>query len=396
LLTYLEEFKRQLAELLYTALPRDYSEALDNPNLLDEPLTDQEIDLLYKPLRVKAVFAIRSDQMSVLNELTSHLPNILKVFYELKALSPAQARQAIVNPAQFAGDFATPTFTYAPDALEKLLHELTDERNREVDTAQLQILLQHIERKVVAQGQQTHIAAADLGDLRAVYENYYRDRINELPDRTERERACELIEERLIAEGRRVSYDIALCLQMVKRETLDRLVEARLLRREPNSLGSYSYELSHDTLVAPVSEARAQRRQAEALREAQEKAEKDRIEKEKTARQLRIVRSLLIAAVVALVVAIGAGYYAFEQKKEADKQTQIAINKEKEALREKEKAQKALKDFLGVKIKELDDAINTFTQSGDKNLVKKYTNSRDSLQKQYDLINLELQNTDKP
>jgi hypothetical protein len=29
-------------------------------------------------------------------------------------------------------------------------------------------------------------------------------------------------------------------------------------------------------------------------------------------------------------------------------------------------------------------------------LVKKYTNSRDSLQKQYDLINLELQNTDKP
>jgi hypothetical protein len=398
------EFKRQMADVLQREVPLPISNAIEqaqrqNPNFL----TEAQEDFVWQKPKVKMLIIIREDRYSLLNQLTDHLPYCLDNRYNLSPLTQAQARDAIVLPAQKpkGEDFATEAFTYQPEALTKILNFLT--KGGHVETTQLQILCSRLESLGLPQ-----ISERDIPNFDDIFLQFYEECIAQIPDKAEQLRARRFVENELIKKAQRTSVDALACTEYVSEGTLKILIDKQhLLRAETNSRGSQIYELAHDSLIDPILLAKErreaeeakleeERRQAEALREAQEKAEKDRIEKEKTARQLRIVRSLLIAAVVALVLAIGAGWYAFEQKKEADKQTQIAINKEKEALREKEKAQKALKDFLGVKIKELDDAINTFTQSGDKNLVKKYTNSRDSLQKQYDLINLELQNTDKP
>lgn len=252
------DFKQQIAELLYTPLPREYQEALNDEPLFPEPLTEAELDLLYKPLRVRVVFSIRSDQLSVVNTLSDYLPNVLKTFYELKPLSEKQARDAILRPAAQAGDFVTPRFEYQEAALAKIIGSLASQKADEIDTAQLQILLQYVEKDIVEGRKDSDITADDLGELNKVYENYY---LNSLRKLTVGQKAAQvLIEDKLIADGRRVSYDKALCLQEVSESTLDALIETRLLRQEPNTLGGFSCEVSHDSLVAPILKTRDERK----------------------------------------------------------------------------------------------------------------------------------------
>jgi hypothetical protein len=285
------DFKQQLAELLYTPIPKDYLEALKEQTttdeLLTEKLTETEIDWLYKPLKVKVVFSIRSDQMSLLNELTDYLPNLLKVFYELKPLTEKQALAAITAPAQEIGDFATPKFVYREDAKTKILKALSSQKQKGIDTAQLQIVLQYVEKDIVEAKQDYDLTAEDLGDLNKVYENYYHNSLAKLPNVTEKEKARRLIEDKMIVEGRRISYDEQLCLQQVAASTLATLVETRLLRREPNSTDGFSYELSHDTLVKPVLDTKelyegeqALLRQSELVRHTRENERKREEEQE--------------------------------------------------------------------------------------------------------------------
>jgi len=108
------------------------------------------------------------------------------------------------------------------------------------------------------------------------------------------------------------------------------------LRSEPNTVGGTSYELSHDTLVAPITkaaevrrqkeeEARAEAERREELRLAHEKAEKERVEREKERKRQR---TIILIVTVAALVSIAFGIYGFVQKNKAEKQTEIA----KEAL----------------------------------------------------------------
>lgn len=322
---HVTELKQQLSELLYTPIPKDYLEALKDDDLLEAPLSETELDLLYKPLRIRVVFAIRSDQMSVLNELSDHLPNILKVFYELKPLSGNQALQAIVEPARREGEFITPAFGYRDDALNKILKALASGKD-EIDTAQLQILLQYIEKDLVQKNGDGEISAEDLGDLNKVYKDYYRNSLQKLA--AEQEQAQVLIEDKLIAGGRRVSYDMALCLQLVSPLTLEALIDTRLLRREPNTLGGYSYEISHDSLVASILETREQRKR----REQEDERERQRLEEEKRQmeqyevqlaeqqKKQRQQRVIITIVSVASIICLGFGIWAYSAFKQVEAQ----------------------------------------------------------------------------
>lgn len=361
------EFKKQLAELIFTGVPRQYQDALKDDLLLEEPLADEELEQLYQPLRVKAIFVIRSDQMSTVNKCADFFPNILKHYYELKSLSKNQALMAIQEPAQKKGTFITNSFFYRQEALEKILGALSSSRSNEIDSAQLQILLQYIEQDIVEKKQDSDVTPEDLGDLNKVYENYYNNSLKKL--KSNRQEAQVLLEDKLIIDGRRISYDKALCLQLVSDEILNILIETRLIRQEPNTTGGYSYEISHDSLVAPILEARekrirketeAERERLRAEEEAKQKEAYEAVLREQRRKQ-KVQRLILYVISAAAVIAIISGVFAIQQNikaKEEQKKTQSALN----SFIEAEITRKTLE------IEQLDKDANTYVNSEDKRL----------------------------
>jgi hypothetical protein len=101
------EFRWQLAELLFSGIPQSVRETLDT-------LPEAERLRLVQPMNVKAVFSIRSDRMSHLDSMKDALPTILHKRYELRPLTPAQARDAIVKPAGLDSGFGISDFGEAP------------------------------------------------------------------------------------------------------------------------------------------------------------------------------------------------------------------------------------------------------------------------------------------
>ncbi|MBL7794793.1 MAG: SUMF1/EgtB/PvdO family nonheme iron enzyme [Saprospiraceae bacterium] len=277
-------FKEQLAELLYV----DYPQFLeDNEDSLDP----EYAAFLAEKTDVRALLSIRADRLSDLDRLKDRLPAILHKRYELRALDAEQARQAVVGPAgEEGGNYRSPAFAYDEAALLTILRELTGREGAEagrIEAFLLQIVCASIEKRVLERGLAT-VQKADLPDFDTVFDDYYQDRIGELPP-AERTPARRVLEQGLLlvdpqsGEGRRLSRDAGELAQAfsVSPALLENLERTYLLRREVNSLGSFSYELSHDTLIGPVMKSR---KEQEAVEEA-ERLEQERIDAETRARE---------------------------------------------------------------------------------------------------------------
>ncbi|HOY20545.1 MAG TPA: hypothetical protein PLC89_24760 [Haliscomenobacter sp.] len=276
-------FRRELAEALYSTMPEPYVDALEQQLALGElDATAEELNLLQTPPQLRVVMAIRSDRMHLLDQLSDYLPNILKKCYELTPLNSIQAEAAIRKPAkEVAPELSTPPFEYEQEALDNMLDFLTKQGQQRIESFQLQILCQSVEKKVQRAGQR--IQASDLGDVESVYENYYEDQLELLTQPAERHAARILIEEGLVfeEEERRISlYEGQIYRNyQLSPEALRLLVDSHLLRSEPSMQGEgYTYELSHDTLVGPVLRAKARRKEAENQR--RETEERQRREQE--------------------------------------------------------------------------------------------------------------------
>ena len=345
-----QAFAASLAEALYTRIPQRYRSALErqldaDPDSLDEALVAR----LEAPLDLRVVMAIRSDRLSLLDGLTGQLPTLLKNLFELAPLTEAAARQAIVEPAgRQDGDFASPPFTYAPDALNRLIAYLTREGKQPIESTQLQIICQSVERKVSQAGE--YISARSLDNLDAVTGHYYEEQLARLGDATAQLPARRLIEEGLVfeEEERRLSmYEGQIYSSFgLSPEQLRTLVDAHLLRAEPSLQGGYTYELSHDTLVAPVlkakhvrlhaereaREAEARRQQESALAEARAEAARER--------RRRVFSNILAAvAVLGLVVALWQSWEARQAQQEAKAaqvEAEAAQNRAEQALADAE------------------------------------------------------------
>jgi hypothetical protein len=102
----------------------------------------------FTPIPIKILLAIRSDRMSLLDELSVEIPTILRDRFHLKPLKINQAKEAIVAPATLEGEyFGVQPFDYQEDTLQEILSHLSNQ-NGEIEPFQLQILCQHIEREV--------------------------------------------------------------------------------------------------------------------------------------------------------------------------------------------------------------------------------------------------------
>jgi hypothetical protein len=131
-------------------------------------------------------------------------------------------------------------------------------------------------------------------------------------------------------------------LEYLSDDVLDILLRDRhLLRAEQNSTGGSSLEISHDTLVAPILRARTvrQARMAEAARIAEElrllsELEREQAARAKARRQLWRTRVFLVIALLGVVAASAASYYAMKQKKIADRLAESAAQSEAETIRQ--------------------------------------------------------------
>jgi hypothetical protein len=353
LFTYPEEqiftFKKQMADLLYSNVPQNFRKVLQikqrkDPNLL----TEKELKALHQPLKVKILMGIREDRYSLLNQLTDYLPSVMQIRYSLSALDKEQAQEAIEKPAQMVGEFTSQSFTYQKEAIQKIVNYLTANNTQAIETTQLQILCHNLEKKDLPV-----IGIDNIPEFEDIFLQFYNDTIAKIATQNQAQ-ARKFIENELVKKGQRVSVSDLTCLDSVDKTTLEILVGEHLLRPEYNvSTQRNNYELSHDTLLAPVLRAKELReieeqKQSEKKRletenkAALKKAEKDRIENAKIKENTKIkrqVRSLSIAFGIALLAVIAAIYFGYE----AGKQQKRALRLVKEARTERDKAYRAEK-----------------------------------------------------
>ena len=319
-----EEFRSQLAEALYESIPQRVRDSV-------ETFAPAQRDFLAAPFDVKAVLSIRADRLSLLDGMKDRLPAILHRRYELRALDEKQARSAIIRPAALSpedGSFATPPFGFDSGALNLILQNLSTGKGDGIEAFQLQIVCQYLERQVQKGLIADHdgdgapdILTDDLPNFATVYEDYYKDKLHELGPANEKA-ARAVIEDGLLfvntatGEARRLSKDPDELVQDFAQQgvtpTLLRALEATyLLRREANTLGGFNYEISHDTLIAPITKARVARRREE--------------EKRRATRRRRRVMAVVAAASVVTTGAVALALWALRQRDEATKQQQEAV-----------------------------------------------------------------------
>ena len=76
--------------------------------------------------------------------------------YELRSFDTDQAKKAIAQPASLPGEgFISPIFTISEEVLDELIGFLEDKLTRRIDPSQLQIVCQHIERRIMERERKT-------------------------------------------------------------------------------------------------------------------------------------------------------------------------------------------------------------------------------------------------
>jgi hypothetical protein len=338
-------FQEQLSEALFKTVPQRYWDILEAQYAKGtRPLSSEELKLFQNKPALKVVLSIRSDRLHLLNRLDEQLPTILKNLYELDALKPDAAQQAIVEPAAMPKMdlFDTEPFLYEPQAIEHIIDFLTHERSavseanveselvpvqQKIESTQLQIICNAVEKRVRNNNLRI-VTVADLGNLYTIIEQYYNTQILNL-DADEQLPARRLIEEGLVfeEEERRLSIYEGQIFKTykVKIETLRKLVDSHLLRAEPSLNGGYTYELSHDTLVSPVLKAKKLRLEAD-HKIVEEKRQQERMAELQKAQELAAVERkrrqrsnlFLLLAIIGLACAIGLSILAWKQQQKAE------------------------------------------------------------------------------
>lgn len=162
LFTYPEErvneFARQLEELYHQVQPEAIRRGLERKQVLDEgaeesvvsPEVAQLLTDIEEPLDVKILISMRSDKLHYLERLKPYLPEMMLNSFELRSFDREQAKRAIIEPAGLEGtDYMSPKFNISEPVLEEIIGFLEDKLTRRIEPAQLQIICQHLEKKMM-------------------------------------------------------------------------------------------------------------------------------------------------------------------------------------------------------------------------------------------------------
>ncbi len=156
-----EEFAQQLEELYHQTLPESVRKGLERKQIIEAELQPKDRRLpnpkvaqlmarIGEPLDAKILVSMRSDKLHYLERLKAYLPEMMLNSYELRSFDIDQAKTAIKQPASLAGDeFVSPPFTISEPVLDELISFLLDKNTRRIDPSQLQIVCQHIEKRII-------------------------------------------------------------------------------------------------------------------------------------------------------------------------------------------------------------------------------------------------------
>lgn len=317
----------ELADLVSERLPeriRDHLRAI--------PFRERTAEELqwHSPMPVKILLAIRSDRISLLDEMSVQIPSILQNRFHLKPLNLDNARAAIEQPAMYdKEEFDTPPFRYDEKAMQIILEYLKN-KDDEIESFQLQLLCHYIEKKVLRKREDNvAVVESDFGGaqgIKSILNNYYEAEIEELePD--ERPLARKFIEEGLIVGNRRVGVSEGVEAKNfgITPQLLTKLLQSRLIRAENTHLGR-SYELSHDTLVAPILESyEIRRKEEERIENEKRQQEQERLLKVERKKR----RNALLLAAAGFILFFFATLFYFNAeaaKKKAETAEEAAKN----------------------------------------------------------------------
>lgn len=328
-----QEFLKQLAELVHEETPYRILDWITG--MEPENRTPEQVSWHQQPA-LKVVFALRSDSLANMQSIVPFIPTVLRTRYELKPLTPEQAAQAISGPAEKEdlGPGYIPPFSYKDTALTGIIDQLKGKTN-EIESSQLQIVCNFIEDKVKEVFKQKNDGSKIMVDstiinppvdFPLILDNFYETQLKKISDPADREKARKLIEDELVIDGVRdslsknrlnVNYEI-------NDDLIEEILNTRLIREETTNWGPI-YELSHDTLIAPVEKSKYRRQEEEEkirLRELarqkdeelkekyaqlakeiqlRQEAERQKAEVEKLSKKLRS-RSLLIFFLITAVI----------------------------------------------------------------------------------------------
>jgi hypothetical protein len=325
----IEEFNRELHELLYLKTSAHFRKKM--PLMLEQnkdAFTDEQLNILSSAVNVRLLFAIRSDYLSMLNKLTDYLPNLQHTFYELKPLDNKEARNAIIKPAEIDGDFPCLKFEFTNDAIDKIINALSDNGKQSIETFQLQIVCQFSEGLILNNILKRSITPDDLGDIKEIHQSFYKKLMEELSVESEEEKMKlhVLLEEQFIyePEQRRLQVLKGIILKSITENTLSALEKTHLIRSEPYQ-DSFTYELSHDTLVEPILKSYRERKESEEQKESLKRREEElQTIRIKALRQ----RNLIIFFSTAFLLSASFAIFGFImwQKAEAEKEKALRIS----------------------------------------------------------------------
>lgn len=334
----IQQFVTQFADLVSSRMPDSVQQQIRNDIQQNPDLSDTDIAWRETPPNIKIIIAIRSDYLSYLDQLSTPIPAILRNRFQLYPLAADQAQAAIVQPAIAEGTFESPIFSYSATTLQQLQTALANQQN-EVESFQLQLICQFIEDEIIAaqkEGKTITVVEPDLygGEvgLQSILNDFYTNILDGLDTET-RPRVQRLVEQELIKNERRISLaqDLITIDLQIPIELLKQLTEMRLLRKEPR-LGSYYYEISHDTLIKPILITYKERKIVEdqqreiAARQESERRQAELNQQLKTeTKRRRFLTTLATVALVAMLAAAMAATYAQYQKRKAQISQQKAI-----------------------------------------------------------------------
>ena len=273
------ELCKQLAQVVFGFIPKAYEkqfEELMEKN--DDIIFSDEFNTIYEKIDLKIIFAIRSDKLSLVDRIKDFLPGIFNNTYELKALQSDTAVQAIVRPAQEKGDqYISPVFFFEDAALNKIISFLsksqmqsTPNHDIQIESFQLQLICQFIEQKIIkrttllGKERYANVTEKDLGDLDVILSQFYEEQMNQIGDSRARNVIQTFIENELIEDGIRIGVYKGKLLKTLSKEgldeqLLDKLIATRIVRIDISTTGAETLEISHDSLVEPILEAKERR-----------------------------------------------------------------------------------------------------------------------------------------
>lgn len=277
------QFAKELSEIIYNRTPYKFQLTLNDiissrKDFLAE--NRYKIDFIKNEIHSSFLVGIRSDRLYLLDELGDVIPIIFNNRFRLDHLNKVGLERAIRYPAQTKGFFSSPTFDFCDrlvaDIVQYLYKDRSNVQQSSVETFQLQIICEFIERKVIDYLSNNPADEIDniivtkaflQQELVDVISQYYQNIVHRTTSRDNPNGNASyvqqllvrfLIERRLIEEktNSRICLDKTSIHSIgIEEIVLERLFDSKIIRKEINTVSGESLEISHDSLIDPIQQA---------------------------------------------------------------------------------------------------------------------------------------------